>query len=710
MKQIIGKKGKVIIEDIPAPATSDNTVLVKVAYSCISTGTEIASIDSSGQSLINKALQQPEKILKVYDSFKKEGLSETFKKVKGKVKSDSLIPLGYSAAGIVVNVGKNIKTLVPGDRVACAGAGIANHAEYIEVPRNLLVKVPDEVDLDVAATVTLGAISMQGVRRADVKLGEFVAVIGLGVLGQITLQLLMANGCRVIGIEKDQERIEKALNVGLDCAVNPEKEDPVKKALLFSNGYGLDSVIITAATSSYAPLEQAFHMCRKKGKVVLVGVVGMKINRDHIYEKELDFLISTSYGPGRYDEEYEKHGLRYPYSYVRWTETRNMEEYLKLIAEKKIAVKQLIEKEFLFEHAHNAYEALHKQDNRPLIVLLKYGTTGENTPSRKIVLKTNKCLKNGKINIALIGAGNFSQNMHLPNLVTLKDKYTIYAIVSKTGLTAASVAKEYNAHYATTDYKEVLRDENVHAVIIATRHNLHVRMAIDALQAGKPVFLEKPMSIHKKELDELVSVIEQTQMPFMVGFNRRFSKYATEIKKHIDKRINPMMITYQVNAGYIPLDSWVHSEEGGGRIIGEACHFFDLFYFFTDAQVETVTVHRIAPHTAYFSAEDNVVVTAQHKDGSVGMLVYTALGDSSYPKETCQIFYDGKVIVLNDYKQLEGYGVDVQKLTSAVSDKGHIEALQAFAGYVRGECTEPIPLWHMIQATEMTFAAHEQSL
>ena len=705
MKQVLIKKGKAYSEEVPAPMVNESTILVQVYYSCISTGTEIAGVKSSGESLLKKALKQPEKVTKVMNNLIKEGLSRTIKKVQGKL--EEWTQAGYSASGVVIDVGSNIKDIKVGDRVACAGAGIANHAEYIEVPRNLLVKVPDGVDFDLSSTVALGSIALQGVRRADVKLGEYVAVIGLGILGQITVQLLKANGCRVIGMDLDERRIQKALKLGLDKGVNSKDEDTVKMVSAFSNGFGVDAVIITAATSSKEPLSQAFQICRKKGRVVLVGVVGMEIDREDMYKKELEFLISTSYGPGRYDDNYERKGIDYPYAYVRWTEARNMEEYLKLIADKKINIKPLIEREYKIEEASVAYEKLKTAGKKPLIVLLKYKQEKEDQIERKIGVQPKQIKKDGRINIAVIGAGNFAKAVHLPNLIKLKDYYNLYAIMSKTGSNAKSTVQKYRAKYATTDYMEILGDRNIDAVIISTRHNLHSGMAIEALNAGKAVFLEKPMALNRKQLDKLVAVIKETKKPFMVGFNRRFSKYAREVKKHISYRINPMVINYQMNAGYIPLDNWVHSEEGGGRIIGEACHIFDLFNYFTEADVKSISVDRITPKTKHFSSQDNAVVTLKYNDGSICTLTYTALGNNQYPKEFCQIYFDGKILIIDNYKKLEFFGMKAKKLETRGPDKGQYEELIEFAKYIKGEIHTPIHLWQMIQATEISFKVND---
>ena len=704
MKQILVKKGCIVVDEVPAPACNAHSVLVRVMYSCISAGTELAAIDSSSQSLLQQVIKQPEKIKKFIDTLKQEGIQTTIKKVQSKTDAEAATPLGYSASGVVVGVGQNIGDIKPGDRVACAGAGIANHAEYIEVPRNLLVKIPDAVDYESASTVTLGAIALQGVRRADVRLGEWVAVIGLGIIGQITVQLLKATGCSVIGVEIDDGKIEKALSLGMDKGINSRQEDVTKAIAAMTDGRGVDAAIITAATSDKEVLAQAFQMCRKKGRVVLVGVVGMEINREDMYPKELDFLISTSYGPGRYDDSYEQRGIDYPYAYVRWTENRNMQAYIHLLAEKKIAVQPLIDRHYPVDQAALAYDELQKEGAKPLIILLQYNPAQQEPLTRRIEIHPKPLKISGLINIAIVGAGSFAKSVHLPNLATLRDVYSIHAIASRTGSNAKSIAQKYGARYATTDYTELLRDADLDAVIIATRHNLHAKMAGEFLQAGKAVFLEKPMALNQQELDQLVTIIQDTQQPFMVGFNRRFSPYAGEIKRHLAARTNPMIINYQMNAGYIPLDHWVHTEEGGGRIIGEACHIFDLFNYFTEAEVESLSIDKLTPATGYYSSRDNAIITLKYKDGSVCSLTYTALGNNRYPKEFCQIYCDGKIIILDDYKKLSGYGLTLKDLKSAHSEKGQKEALEAFAEYARSSRQIPIPLWQMIQATEISFS------
>jgi threonine dehydrogenase-like Zn-dependent dehydrogenase len=507
----------------------------------------------------------------------------------------------------VVEVGAQVKDIKIGDRVACAGAGYANHAEYIEVPKNLVVKMPKDLSFKEASTITLGSIALQGVRRAGVKLGENIAIIGMGILGQLVSQMVTVAGARFIAIDLDDRRLTIAQKNGAKYFLNPTKEDIVEETIKITEGYGVDSVIITVATSSKEPLAQAFQMCRKKGRVILVGVVGMEINREDMYKKELDFYISTSYGPGRYDPNYEEKGIDYPYHYVRWTENRNMQEYLKMLSERKIKLDNIIEKVYKIEEATRAYQEFEKEENKPLIVLLKYSQDLENKINRKVEANSQFKLKTDKIKVALIGAGSFAKGVHLPNLEKLNNLYDIYAIMSRTGTNAATIARQYKTKYATTDYQEILNDPDVNMVMICTRHNLHAQYSIEAMKKGKAVFVEKPMALNEKGTEEVFKTIQETGMPYLVGFNRRFSKYAVEIKKHIKKRINPMIIDYHMNAGYIPLDHWVHTEEGGGRIIGEGCHIFDLFNYFVDVEIDSISVNSINPKTKNVSSRDNLI-------------------------------------------------------------------------------------------------------
>jgi predicted dehydrogenase/threonine dehydrogenase-like Zn-dependent dehydrogenase len=717
MIQAIVRRGKVFGEDVPLPSVSEGSLLVKVIYSCVSAGTEISMVQASEKSLIRRAVEQPGNVKKVFDMVRSLGIAKTFEKMKGRSNTGSV--LGYSLSGFIMAIGNGVKDLKIGDRVACAGAGIANHAEYVDVPENLIVRIPNELGFQEASTVALGAIAMQGVRRADITLGEYVVIFGLGNIGQLALQISKNAGCRVIGIDLDERRLRIGKENGADLILNPDHSDIVKEVTHFTNGYGADKVIFTAGTRSSEPLRKTFQMTRRKGKVVLVGVSGMEIKREDIYPKELDFLISTSYGPGRYDDQYERGGLDYPYAYVRWTENRNMQEYLRELAEGKISLRNLIEKVYPIEKMGEAYEGL-KKPVRPLMTLLEYD---RNLPDdlqtlyqkeSKLYISPDIVKKEGLINVALLGAGAFATSVHLPNLEKLTNKFKIYAILSKTPYKAKAIADQYHAHYATCNIDDILGDNDIDLVIITTRHNLHGEYVLKALNAGKNVFVEKPLCIKQEELDRIKDFYNSqssgSYFPLlMVGFNRRFSKYAQEAKRHVAKRINPLLMHYRVNAGFIPLDHWVHGEEGGGRIIGEACHFIDFFTFFTESRVKEIYSSTIIPKTGSLSADDNRVIVLTYEDGSIATLEYLATGSKEFPKEYIEIHFDEKTIVIDDYKSLRGYGVKVNQIKREAPEKGHLKEFKILYDVLTGKTDRwPIELWDLSQTTALTFMVTNQ--
>ena len=708
MKQVLIKQGQVVVEDIPAPQVEPGTLLVRVKFSSISAGTELSGLESASQPLWKRALKNPKAVKSTVEMAATRGLTHTRNVIQGKLAEGN--PTGYSASGIVLEVGDGIENIQSGDRVACAGAQCAHHAEIIRVPRNLAVPLPKELSLPVASTVTLGAIALQGVRRAQPTLGETFAVIGLGILGQLAAQMLRANGCRVIGTDLDSSRIELAKSLGMDFPLPAEENNNREHTLRLTDGEGVDGVIITAASPSDEVISNAFKMCRKKGRVVLVGDVGLNLKREDIFPKELDFFISTSYGPGRYDPQYEEKGLDYPIGYVRWTENRNMAEYLNLISEEKIEVEPLIHSSFEISQAATAYETLKKDKEKPLIVLLSYPESKEDAkPNRVIPNPSALASESDKINIALAGAGGFIKGMHIPNLQTLSRRYQIHAVASRTGSNASNTAKQVGAQYCTTDYQEILNDPKVDAVLIGTRHNQHASMVIEALQAGKHVLVEKPLALTRNELETIRNFYEINQQApvLLTGFNRRFSPFAQRAKELIENRTNPMIINYRMNAGYIPLGHWVHTEEGGGRNLGEACHIYDLFTFFTNSKVVSVQTRSLAPKTDHYSSRDNFAATLGFEDGSVATLTYTALGSNEFPKEQMEIFLDGKVLMLDDYKQLRIHGSNAKGVTSKLTDKGHKRELEAFAEALEKGGEWPIPLWQQLQATEIALAVED---
>lgn len=697
MKQVLLKKGTVYTSEIAEPIIQKDMVLVQTVFSCISAGTEMTGVQNSGTPIIQRALSNPELMKKGLNMLKERGFKDTLNVVKGKYEVGTA--MGYTASGIVLESGT--AEFSEGDRVACMGVGYANHAGCILVPKNLVAKLPDGVSFQEGATAALGCIAMQGVRRADVTLGEFVVITGMGILGQLAVRFVIASGATAIVTDMDERRLSIAKKAGACYCLNAQT-DVVDEVNRITGGHGADKVIVTAATNSDALLSQAFQMCRRHGRVVLVGVAGMNLKRDDMYKKELEFRISTSYGPGRYDTSYEEGGVDYPYDFARFTEKRNLESYLRLLAEKRIDISDIIEKVYPAERANEAYEALKASADRPLMVLLEYAHSDESLSSHQITANPDYQVPQGTIRVALCGAGGFAKGMHLPNLQKMKDKYSLYAVQSRTGANAQAIATKYGASYATTDYDQILQDKNVDMVMICTPHNLHADMAERALRAGKAVFVEKPMALTAEESERVIRAANENGAPLLVGFNRRFSRYMQEVHEIVKDRVDPMIVSYRMNAGFVPLDHWMQNEIGGGRIAGEGCHILDVFTYLTDSKAESITVNQISPKTDRITKTDNCVITVKYADGSICTLTYTGQGSKEYGKEYCEIFVDGKVLVVDDYKELRGYGVKTSGLKTPGSEKGQFEELEAFYNAIKQGDGYPIPLWQMEQTTVLS--------
>jgi predicted dehydrogenase/threonine dehydrogenase-like Zn-dependent dehydrogenase len=695
VKQVLIRSGGVGIENVPAPTAGRRSVLVRVEWSCVSAGTEGASVAMSALPLYRRALKQPEHAKRALEIARNEGFIRTYKRVRGQLAAG--LPTGYSAAGVVVGVGEEVDGFAIGDRVACAGAGIANHAELIDVPVNLVARVPDGVDLADAATVTLGAIALQGIRRAAPTLGEAVGVIGLGIIGQLTVQMLRANGCRALVTDLDPGRVAHAVAHGAEDASG----DFAERCRVLTGGFGADAVIVTAATTSSEPMHDAAQACRRKGRVVIVGDVGLELRRSDLYAKELDVVMSTSYGPGRYDDVYELEGRDYPIGFVRWTENRNMEEYLRLVSIGAVRLGALDRRTYAVDDAQRAF------DEKPLLALLEYPERAE-ASTRTVRLRT-VAAREGVVRVALVGAGGFAQGSHVPNLLKLRDRFQLRAVVSRTGSTAKAVADRSEAAYATTDLDEVLGDPEIDLVLISTRHDLHAEQALRSLRAGKHTFVEKPLALNEEQLGEIETFFESRDAPvLMTGFNRRFSPAAVRAREVLTQRTTPLVAEYRMNAGYIPLDHWVHGPEGGGRNIGEACHVYDLFDALVgDFAVEDVTARAIRADGTRLAANDNFVATVAYADGSVCTLTYTALGHRDHPKERMEVFADGIVLALDDYKsmQVAGRGSGWRGTTQ---QKGHIEELEALAAALRSGGPWPISLEEQARAMRIAFAVEEQ--
>ena len=708
MKQLVIQKGNPIVVELPSPQARRGCVLVEVKASCISPGTELAGMVNSGKNLIQRALEQPDKAKMALAKMKKQGIASVWKQAQAKFDKESAP--GYTAAGVVLDVGPDVEGFRKGMRVAIAGVGFASHAKVAAVPVNLVVSMPDEISFEEASTVALGAIALQGVRRAEVSLGDKVAVLGCGAIGLLAVQILKAAGCHVFATDLDTERLKLAEEMGADFCVNPRDEDVSQLATQWSDGYGVDVAMVFAATQSSEPVSQGFRMCRRKGRVVLVGVAGGEYKRDDMYQKELDFLISTSYGPGRYDDDYELHGKDYPYGYVRWTEKRNMQAYLDLLAKKSVAVSPLITVRESLADAHVAFEKL-KTGDRPLLAVLKpegiavleSGVEEETQSSKAVSFDWAQAKK--KLSLAIAGAGSFVQGMHLPTLESMSDQVRVSWICSRTGLGARSSAKNIDGCQATTNYDDVLVDEGTHVVLIGTRHNTHAELSLRALREGKGVFIEKPMCLTGEEYEELCQVVESSDAPFMVGYNRRFAPLVKKIASDVSQRVHPLMIQYTMNAGYLTPDHWTQGEEGGGRLMGEACHIIDLFRSIVGSPIKELSSHSLASKSEALTSGDNFSLTLSFEDGSVANLVYTALGHRGFPKETMKVFCDEKIWDLDDYLSLTIYGAKKETINLKQQDKGHVAEMEAFHQAIASNERFAIPWDELKEVWEASYQA-----
>jgi predicted dehydrogenase/threonine dehydrogenase-like Zn-dependent dehydrogenase len=710
MKQVLFSGGRVVVKSVPAPRAEAGQVLVRVAWSCLSPGTELTSVAETGVARRLERLRDPARFRKALTIFQKRGLRHFSAMARERFTSD--IPSGYSCAGEVLEWGPDVEGFTVGDRVACAGNRYANHAEIVVVPQNLMCRVPDNVQLPDAATVALGAIALQGVRRAQVTLGERIGVIGLGLVGQLTVQILKAAGCRVFGSDLDPVRVSQAKFLGLEMSAGDS--DPIDAALRFSEGYGLDAVLLTAATKSNEPLYLAMQMTRKKGRVVVVGDVGLEVQRKAMYGKELDLLISTSYGPGRYDPTYEEEGLDYPYAYVRWTEKRNMEAYLDLVATGRINLEPLINRRLPAAQAPDAFKMLVEESPRPYTILLEYPPASVDT-SHHINLTNPGPVKPGTIRLAILGAGSFAKRVHIPNLQSLRDKFRIEAVVTHHGPNAVTTAQHLGARTAATDYRDVLADPAIDAVLIATRHHLHAKMVAEALRARKHVFVEKPLALTEEELENLDNIVAElanssSGCPVVfVGFNRRYSPYAKRLHEVIAQRSTPIQVSYRMNAGYVPPEHWVHGPQGGGRVLGEACHIFDLFRFLTGTPANQIVATAAQSAQRDILPTDNFTATIRYADGSVCTLLYTAQGGQDLPKESMELHVDGKSFLLQNYTRLETFGVRTD-LRTRKEEKGHLEELNVFHEAIAGSLDRR-PLWNnAVEITRTTLEVDRQVL
>ena len=695
MKQIIQdlKNGTTILEEVPTPQIKAGCVLIKTTRTLVSLGTERMLVEFGKANLIDKARQQPDRVKEVLNKIKTEGLQTTIEAVFNKLGHP--LPLGYCNVGKVIAVGKGVTEFAIGDRVASNG----NHAEYVCIPKNLVAKIPDNVTDEEATFTVIGSIGLEGIRLLKPELGETIVVTGLGLIGLIVSQLLIANGCKVIGIDFDQQKIDYAKSKGI-IAINPSKgDDPIKFVEEYTNNIGADGVIITASTQSNEVIHQACEMSRKRGRIILIGVVGMNMRRDDFYKKELSFQVSCSYGAGRYDDEYENKGHDYPIAYVRWTEKRNFETILHAISTNMIDVNSLITEEVDLEDYHIIYGDMKKKGT--IASIIKYP---EKTTIQRIVKihdKNFQAQNNKKIGI--IGAGNYTSSMVVPCLT--KAKANIKYIASAYGLNAKILAKKANAEYATSDYHEILNDPEIGLVIITTRHNSHAKMIIESLNSSKNVFCEKPLCLNETELNDIINAYNNTQnnTTLTIGFNRRFSPFALKLKNLVGEE-GPKNIIATMNAGYIPSNMWVQDMEiGGGRIIGEACHFIDLCSYIASSKIISVCMNAMGENPQ--ENTDNASILLKYENGSNAVINYFSNGSKSYAKERIEVFSQQKVFIIDNWRKLEAFGSKgFSKMTSAI-DKGQKKLFSELNNRLINGGTPLIPFESIINTTKASFAA-----
>ncbi|AZQ44691.1 bi-domain-containing oxidoreductase [Nonlabens ponticola] len=694
MKQIIQsfKTGETILEELPAPKVSRGKVLIKTTKSLVSLGTERMLVEFGKSNLISKARQQPDKVKMVLDKIKTDGLIPTLETVFNKLGEP--LPLGYCNVGEVIAIGEGVSEFKVGDRVASNGG----HAEFVSVPKNLVASIPDNVTDEEAAFTVIGSIGLQGIRLCEPTIGETIVVTGLGLIGLITAQLLKANGCNVIGIDFDQSKLDLAKQWGIET-INPSQgQDPVKSVLQMTNGIGADGVIITASTKSNDVISQAAQMSRQRGRIILVGVIGLDISRAEFYQKELTFQVSCSYGPGRYDEDYESRGQDYPLPFVRWTEKRNFETILNSISKSYIDVKPMVTEVVELEDYLKIYGDI--GSSKAIASILNYSNSNY---SNNVVIESNQPHKKNP-GIAIVGAGNFTKMTMLPAMkgLTANLKY----IISSGGLSGTTLAKKFGIENSTTDYEAALHDDTVGSVMITTRHNLHAPMVIKALEANKNVFVEKPLALNGDELDKIIDAYKNSNASITVGFNRRFAPHAVKMKELLGSGDNPINVIATMNAGFIPSDVWVHDlKVGGGRIIGEACHFIDLISYLADSKVISVCMNAMGVNPE--ENTDNATLLLKYENGSTGVINYFSNGSKAYSKERVEAYSQERTLTLDNWRKLKGFGFKGFSSAKSKMDKGHKAQFEKFVASVNSDGALLIEMDSLVNTTRASFAAIE---
>lgn len=695
------KSGEIVIQDLSWPKINPGMILVRNHFSLISAGTEGATVKTARKSLIGKAKERPQQVKQVLDTLKKQGPLQTYRAVMKKL--DAYSPLGYSTAGEVIEVGPGVEDFAVGDKVACAGAGYANHAEVVCVPRNLCVKLPRDADLKNACYNTLGAIALQGVRQADLRLGESCAVIGLGLLGQLTCLLLRAGGVRAFGIDIDKNAVAIASDHCCDATWSRKSAGLLSGIQDYTHGLGVDAVIITAGTSSLDPINLAGELARKRGRVVVVGAIPTGFDRDpHWYRKELALFMSCSYGPGRYDLGYEEKGMEYPAAYVRWTENRNMRAFQELIYKKKIDINYLTTHEYPLEEAAKAYEIILNRSDPFLGIVLKYDI---NKPLSREVIQVGKLKGAGAINLAFIGAGSYAQGSLLPHIPKDNPNIVCKTVMTQSGTTSKRVAERFGFESCTDSKDAVVKNKDINTVFIATRHNTHAMYVKQCLEADKNVFVEKPLCIEMNDLNEIQEIYERKKdRLLMVGFNRRFAPLAVELKKHIPS--GPISMIYRINAGFIPKDTWYQDREiGGGRILGEVCHFVDFLTWMCGSLPVRIFAQALPDPYGF---NDTVSINLSFNNGSVGTIHYFANGSSLLQKEYIEIYFSGWTGIIQDFKEMKVFGKGKPVSRRLVNqDKGQAKMMELFLKKIESGGEPLISTDEIFSVTKVCFAVLE---
>ena len=701
MKQILQsfKTGETTLEEVPRPIPKQGCILIQTTRSLVSLGTERMLVEFGKSSLISKARQQPERVVQVLDKIKSDGLIPTLETVFSKLEQP--LPLGYCNVGRIIALGQDVSGFSVGDRVASNG----QHAEYVNIPKNLVAKIPDNVTDEEAAFTVIGSIGLQGVRLSNPTFGETIVITGLGLIGLLTAQMLLANGCRVIGIDIDLEKCALAEKFGV-TTLNPSSgADIIKSVMELTGDTGADAVIITASTKSDEVISQSAQMSRKRGRIILVGVIGLNINRADFYEKELTFQVSCSYGPGRYDDKYEYHGIDYPLPFVRWTEKRNFKAVLSAIGNGQLKVKELISETFNLEDFQKIYGSIgNTKSVATILTYPNYELSVNDNPNT--VLIESRSFSGGKGVIGVIGAGNFAKMTMLPALKGSGAEFMYVA--SSGGVSCTTLAKKFGFSYSTTDYHQILRDKDVDTVLVTTRHDSHAQLVVDSLNAGKHVFVEKPLALNYEELVKIIDSYSKqkktSHSSLTVGFNRRFSPHTQAIKKALGNTPGPINISTTMNAGFIPANVWVHDlQVGGGRIIGEACHYFDLCLFLTGSEIESVSMSALGENPQ--ENTDNASILLKFKNGSNASVNYFSNGAKSYSKERVEVYSSERVFVIDNFRTTKAFGAKGFRNLKTKIDKGHKAQFRKYIQRIKDGGEPIIPLCEIQNVTLATFAA-----